>query len=64
MKTDINLVMIRNVYPELNCGNYYVKRIVGEMFIVEADIFTHGHDVIKARVLYRKEGEKDTLKRG
>lgn len=59
MKTDINLVMIKNVYPELNCGNYYVKRIVGDIFNVEADIFTHGHDVIKARVLYRKPGGKE-----
>lgn len=50
-------VVIENVYPELDCGRYAVKREVGETFEVWADIFKEGHDVIAARLKYRKANE-------
>lgn len=48
-------ILIEDVYPELDCGRYPVKRIVGDRLDVWADIFRDGHDVIAASVLYRAE---------
>lgn len=47
-------VTIENVKPQINCGNYPIKRIINEPIKVSADIFVDGHDKIKASVLYRK----------
>lgn len=58
MKQKINTVIIENVYPEIDDGRYAVKRTVGALFLVKADIISHGHDVIKALCKYRKQGEK------
>lgn len=54
----IDYVVIENVYPEIDNGRNYVKRTIGDLFRVEADIFSHGHEVIHARLLYRKKGQK------
>jgi starch synthase (maltosyl-transferring) len=48
-------ILIEDVYPELDCGRYPVKRVVGDRLDVWADIFRDGHDVIAAAVLYRTE---------
>ncbi|HEY3916601.1 MAG TPA: alpha-1,4-glucan--maltose-1-phosphate maltosyltransferase [Stellaceae bacterium] len=49
-------IAIERVYPELDCGRYPVKRIVGEPLEVRADIFRDGHDVLGAALLYQPEG--------
>jgi starch synthase (maltosyl-transferring) len=49
-------VIIENVYPELDCGRYPVKREVGDRFEVWADIFKEGHDVLAAVLKYREKG--------
>jgi len=54
----IDYVIIENVTPELDGGIYHVKRKIGDLFRVEADIFSHGHEIIKARLMYRKRGGK------
>jgi len=46
-------VVIRGVQPELECGRYPIKRVVGESVVVEADIFADGHDSIAAVIRYR-----------
>lgn len=46
-------VVIESVTPELDGGRYPVKREVGDTFVVEADLFREGHDIITGRVLYR-----------
>ncbi|MFD2247324.1 alpha-1,4-glucan--maltose-1-phosphate maltosyltransferase [Pontibacter ruber] len=51
-------VIIENVKPELNCGQYPVKRVVGEAITVTADIFSDGHDEVKAVLLYRHAKQK------
>src|SRR5437667_12273118 len=51
-------VVIRGVLPELECGRFAVKRVVGESVIVEADIFADGHDAIVPAVRYRHEGDE------
>jgi len=53
---EIDSVLIENVKPEIDHGRHPVKRVVGETLEVEADIFTHGHDVVRAVVLYRVQG--------
>jgi starch synthase (maltosyl-transferring) len=47
-------VVIRGVEPEVECGRFAIKRTVGEIVAVEADIFTDGHDSIACVVRYRK----------
>jgi starch synthase (maltosyl-transferring) len=52
-------VIIEGVKPEVDGGRFDVKRTVGEKVVVEADIFTDGHDSISAVLLHRKASEKD-----
>jgi starch synthase (maltosyl-transferring) len=51
-------VAIENVSPEVDCGRFPIKRAVGEKVVVEADIFADGHDEVRGRLLYGKEGNK------
>jgi len=52
-------IVIEDVYPEIDCGRYAVKREVGDTLEVEADIFKEGHDAIAAAVRYRTEHEEE-----
>jgi starch synthase (maltosyl-transferring) len=52
-------IIIEKIYPELEAGRYAVKRVVGDRFEVWADIYRDGHDVLAARLLYRREGAAD-----
>lgn len=49
--------MIEGVTPQIDGGRFAIKRVVGEWVDVEADVFTDGHDVVRALLLYRKVGE-------
>jgi len=51
-------VVIANVQPEIEHGRFPLKRTVGEKIVVEADIFTDGHDALAAVLLYRHEKEQ------
>ncbi len=53
-----NRVVIENVYPEIDCGQYPIKRVVGETVVVEADVFGDGHDSVSASLLYKKAGDR------
>src|SRR5580765_7167200 len=46
-------VVIESVRPQVDCGRYPVKRVVGERVVVEADVFTDGHDAVVAEMLWR-----------
>ncbi len=50
-------VVIENVYPEIQGGRFPIKRTVGERVVVNADIFTDGHDAISAVLLFRRVNE-------
>ncbi len=50
-------IVIQNVWPELDCGRYAVKREVGDVLEVSADIFRDGHDTLAAVVLFRRKDE-------
>ncbi len=52
-------VIIENIKPETDCGRFPIKRVVGEKVVVTADIFADGHDAISARLLYRKQGDRE-----
>jgi starch synthase (maltosyl-transferring) len=58
IKNGRNRVVIQNVNPEIDCGQYPIKRVVGEKVVVEADIFGDGHDSVSAVLLYKKEGDR------
>jgi len=47
-------VIIENVQPEINGGRYPVKRVMGDILQVSADIFKDGHDKIAAVIKYRR----------
>ncbi len=50
-------VVIESVTPQVDCGRFAAKRVVGDDVVVEADVFGDGHDLVRARVLYRHESE-------
>src|SRR5512142_847801 len=45
--------VIEHVWPEIDGGEFAIKRVVGQKIAVEADIFTDGHDQLSCRLLYR-----------
>ncbi|HYY88288.1 MAG TPA: maltotransferase domain-containing protein, partial [Chloroflexota bacterium] len=47
-------IVIEDVWPEIDGGRWPIKRVVGDTVEVWADIFKEGHDVLSARVLYRR----------
>src|SRR5207249_10109607 len=51
-------VVIRGVKPELECGRFPVKRVLGETVAVEADIFSYGHDALECVMRYRHEDDE------
>ena len=51
-------IVIEHVSPEIDCGRYPVKRVVGDILEVSADIFKDGHDKIAAVVKYRRGGRE------
>jgi starch synthase (maltosyl-transferring) len=50
-------VVISDVSPQIEDGRFPIKRTVGETVVVEANIFTDGHDILSATLLYRHEDE-------
>ncbi|MGB5238361.1 MAG: alpha-1,4-glucan--maltose-1-phosphate maltosyltransferase [Flavobacteriaceae bacterium] len=51
-------VVIENVTPQLHCGAFFIKRVVGESVEVHSDVLGDGHDVIQAELEFRHETEK------
>jgi starch synthase (maltosyl-transferring) len=48
---------IECVTPELDYGRYPVKRIVGDVVQVGADVIRDGHDILAAQIILRSPGE-------
>ena len=51
-------VVVEGLAPEVDCGRFPVKRVVGDAVEVRADVFADGHDVVAAAVRYRHERER------
>ena len=52
-------VAIEHVEPEIDGGRYPIKRVVGDMVVVEADLFADGHDVVRGVLRYRHAQKED-----
>ena len=51
-------VVVEGLAPEVDCGRFPVKRVVGDAVEVRADVFADGHDVVAAAVRYRHDRER------
>ncbi|MBX6752672.1 MAG: alpha-1,4-glucan--maltose-1-phosphate maltosyltransferase [Thermorudis peleae] len=51
-------VVIAQLLPEVDCGRFAAKRIIGDLVTIEADIFADGHDAIAAVLRYRHAREE------
>lgn len=52
-------VVIDYVYPKINDGDFFIKRVVNEIITVGAHVLVDGHDVIAASVLFKHENDKN-----
>ncbi len=50
-------VVIENVQPTIDAGQFDIKRTPGEPIQITADVFADGHDVVRAQLLHHKQGE-------
>lgn len=51
-------VIIEDVEPQVGCGRYPVKRVIGDSVAVTAAIFADGHDHIAGRLFFRHEKDR------
>jgi starch synthase (maltosyl-transferring) len=49
-------VVVENLEPIVDCGRFAAKAVVGDPVIVEADVFAHGHDLVRAWLRHRAAG--------
>jgi starch synthase (maltosyl-transferring) len=54
-------VIIENVTPRVDSGAFPIKRVVGDMVTVEADLFTDGHDAISCVLMHKREGASEWI---
>ncbi|WP_291097875.1 MULTISPECIES: alpha-1,4-glucan--maltose-1-phosphate maltosyltransferase [unclassified Flavobacterium] len=52
-------IVIKNILPQIDCGAYFIKRIVGQAITVTADVFSDGHDVVECCVKFKHESDKE-----
>ena len=52
-------VIIEGISPEIDAGRFPAKRTLGDQVVVEADVFTDGHDSISASLLAHREGSDE-----
>jgi starch synthase (maltosyl-transferring) len=52
-------VIIEEITPQVDCGRYPAKRILGDTVTVTAAVFGDGHDHVSGRLLYRPASESD-----
>ncbi len=59
IKENFPPIIIENLTPEINNGEFPVKCGLGEIIKIEADIFCHGHELIQANLLYKEGHDSD-----
>jgi len=52
-------VQVQSPWPLIDCGRYPAKRSVGDTVEVSADVWSDGHDLLRADVLFRRTGAED-----
>ena len=55
-------VVIEQVGPHVEDGKYPIKRVVDEKVEAHADVYGDGHDLVKATLLYRRQGQEQWQK--
>ena len=56
VRVDRARVIIEGVQPEIDCGRFPIKRVIGEEVVVEADVFIDGHEALSCALLHRRQG--------
>jgi len=51
-------VVIEHISPQINGGDFFIKRVVNEIITVQSQILVDGHDIIAASLLFKHEGDK------
>ena len=51
-------VIIEDIQPQVECGRYPAKRVIGDGIQVTAAIFSDGHDHVAGRLVYRHASER------
>ena len=51
-------VVIECVWPQIDSGQFPIKRVVGETVVVEANVFADGHDQVASQLLYWRDDGK------
>lgn len=52
-------VVIENVQPQIDCGRFPIKRIIGDQITVTADIFVDGHDILYVVLRHKDSAQND-----
>ncbi|HZW72610.1 MAG TPA: maltotransferase domain-containing protein, partial [Caldimonas sp.] len=60
-ETALRPVVIENVKPQVDGGRFPVKRTPGEAVVVEADVFTDGHDSLRCLLCHRRNGAREWI---
>jgi starch synthase (maltosyl-transferring) len=51
-------IAIEGIAPKVDDGQFPVRRVVGEMLAVDANVIADGHDKLAAEILFRPQDEK------
>ena len=51
-------VIVEDIQPQVDCGRYPAKRVIGDGIQVTAAIFSDGHDHVAGRLVYRHASER------
>jgi starch synthase (maltosyl-transferring) len=52
-------IVIEHIAPSVDGGRFAAKRVIGEPVIVEADVFSDGHEILVATLLWRAADESE-----
>jgi starch synthase (maltosyl-transferring) len=56
--TRLSDVVVEGVSPCVDGGAFAAKTVVGSTLVVTADVFTHGHDLVRASLRWRRAGTR------
>ena len=51
--------VVESVTPELSCGRFAIKRVVGDVVTVQSIVLLDGHDLLSVRLRVRHESDRD-----
>ena len=52
-------VIIEEIQPQVDCGRYPVRRVIGDRIDISAAIFSDGHDHVSAQLLLKHSSDAD-----